>query len=62
MGFVFQTSAVVVSAQVMDRRADRQFESSRLVMIQVLLQGLKMDPLCSLHYYAPVSCAPVMPS
>lgn len=24
-------------------------------MIQVLLQGLKMDPLCSLHYYAPVS-------
>lgn len=27
---------------------------SRLVMIQLLLQGLKMDPLCSLHYYAPV--------
>lgn len=27
----------------------------RLVMIQILLQGLKMDPLCSLHYYAPVS-------
>ncbi|KAK8869914.1 hypothetical protein IAR55_000482 [Kwoniella newhampshirensis] len=32
------------------------FESSRLVMIQILLQGLKMDPLCSLHYYAPI-CA-----
>lgn len=26
------------------------FESSRLVMIQILLQGLKMDPLVSLHY------------
>lgn len=25
-------------------------------MIQILLQGLKMDPLVSLHYYAPV-CA-----
>ena len=32
------------------------FESSRLVMIQVLLHGLKMDPLVSLYYYAPV-CA-----
>ncbi|KAK1924724.1 triose-phosphate transporter family-domain-containing protein [Papiliotrema laurentii] len=42
-GFVCQASAVI-------------FESSRLVMIQILLQGLKMDPLCSLHYYAPV-CA-----
>ncbi|WVQ78000.1 hypothetical protein IAT38_000081 [Cryptococcus sp. DSM 104549] len=42
-GFVCQVSAVA-------------FESSRLVMIQILLQGLKMDPLCSLHYYAPV-CA-----
>lgn len=42
-GFICQTSAVL-------------FESSRLVMIQILLQGLKMDPLCSLHYYAPI-CA-----
>jgi hypothetical protein len=33
------------------------FESSRLVMIQVLLQGLKMDPLVSLHYFAPVCAA-----
>ncbi|KIK56680.1 hypothetical protein GYMLUDRAFT_87214 [Collybiopsis luxurians FD-317 M1] len=33
-----------------------QFEAARLVMIQVLLHGLKMDPLVSLHYYAPV-CA-----
>ncbi|WRT67032.1 uncharacterized protein IL334_003998 [Kwoniella shivajii] len=40
-GFLCQVSAVA-------------FESSRLVMIQILLQGLKMDPLCSLHYYAPV--------
>ncbi|KAF8966578.1 hypothetical protein BDZ97DRAFT_1756443 [Flammula alnicola] len=30
--------------------------SSRLVMIQILLHNLKMDPLVSLHYYAPV-CA-----
>lgn len=34
-----------------------QFEASRLVMIQILLQGLKMDPLVSLHYYAPVCAA-----
>jgi hypothetical protein len=26
-------------------------------MIQMLLQGLKMDPLVSLHYYAPVCAA-----
>lgn len=32
------------------------FEASRLVMIQILLHGMKMDPLVSLHYYAPV-CA-----
>ncbi|OXG86447.1 hypothetical protein C348_01070 [Cryptococcus neoformans Gb118] len=42
-GFICQASAVA-------------FESSRLVMIQILLQGLKMDPLVSLYYYAPV-CA-----
>ncbi|KAF8343095.1 TPT-domain-containing protein [Cantharellus anzutake] len=43
-GFIIQTGAVI-------------FESSRLVMIQVLLQGMKMDPLVSLHYYAPVCAA-----
>ncbi|EIW55062.1 TPT-domain-containing protein [Trametes versicolor FP-101664 SS1] len=32
------------------------FEASRLVMIEILLHGLKMNPLVSLHYYAPV-CA-----
>lgn len=32
------------------------FEASRLVMIQLLLHGLKMDPIVSVHYYAPV-CA-----
>jgi len=43
VGFLTQTAAVA-------------FEASRLVMIQILLHGLKMDPLVSLHYYAPV-CA-----
>ncbi|KAH7886841.1 TPT-domain-containing protein [Phlebopus sp. FC_14] len=42
-GFLIQAAAV-------------GFEASRLVMIQILLHGLKMDPLVSLHYYAPV-CA-----
>ncbi|KAG1834705.1 TPT-domain-containing protein [Suillus variegatus] len=32
------------------------FEATRLVLIQTLLHGLKMDPLVSLHLYAPV-CA-----
>jgi len=40
-GFIIQSLAVI-------------FEASRLVMIQVLLHGMKMDPLVSLHYYAPV--------
>lgn len=43
VGFLTQAAAVV-------------FEASRLVMIQILLHGMKMDPLVSLHYYAPV-CA-----
>ncbi|KAF8348681.1 triose-phosphate transporter family-domain-containing protein [Amanita rubescens] len=43
IGFLTQAAAVC-------------FEASRLVMIQVLLHNLKMDPLVSLHYYAPV-CA-----
>ncbi|THH00486.1 hypothetical protein EW026_g2058 [Hermanssonia centrifuga] len=43
VGFITQAAAVA-------------FEASRLVMIQILLHGLKMDPLVSLHYYAPV-CA-----
>ncbi|KAG8843352.1 hypothetical protein FRB96_004084 [Tulasnella sp. 330] len=42
-GFIIQALAVC-------------FEASRLVMIQVLLHNMKMDPLVSLHYYAPV-CA-----
>ncbi|KAF8556073.1 TPT-domain-containing protein [Imleria badia] len=42
-GFLIQAGAVA-------------FEASRLVMIEILLHGLKMDPLVSLHYYAPV-CA-----
>jgi len=44
MGFITQAAAVA-------------FEASRLVMIQVLLHNLKMDPLVSLHYYAPVCAA-----
>lgn len=43
LGFLIQGAAVA-------------FEASRLVMIQILLHGMKMDPLVSLHYYAPV-CA-----
>ncbi|KAI0034426.1 TPT-domain-containing protein [Vararia minispora EC-137] len=43
VGFLVQAAAVA-------------FEASRLVMIEILLHGLKMDPLVSLHYYAPV-CA-----
>ncbi|TFK38124.1 triose-phosphate transporter family-domain-containing protein [Crucibulum laeve] len=43
-GFIIQGAAVA-------------FEASRLVMIQILLHNLKMDPLVSLHYYAPVCAA-----
>jgi hypothetical protein len=43
IGFLTQAAAVA-------------FEASRLVLIQILLHNLKMDPLVSLHYYAPV-CA-----
>ncbi|KAI0032872.1 TPT-domain-containing protein [Vararia minispora EC-137] len=43
VGFVYQAAAVA-------------FEASRLVMIEILLHGMRMDPLVSLHYYAPV-CA-----
>ena len=46
VGFLFQAGGVV-------------FEAMRLVMIQVLLSGddMKMDPLVSLYYYAPVCAA-----
>ncbi|KAJ6627856.1 triose-phosphate transporter family-domain-containing protein [Mycena sp. CBHHK59/15] len=43
LGFIIQAAAV-------------GFEASRLVMIEILLHGMKMDPLVSLHYYAPI-CA-----
>lgn len=33
------------------------FEACRLVAIQKLLHGLKMDPLVSLYYFAPVRCS-----
>ncbi|GAA6013185.1 hypothetical protein JCM10207_006198 [Rhodosporidiobolus poonsookiae] len=42
-GFIFQCIGIA-------------FEATRLVAIQKLLQGLRMDPLVSLYYYAPV-CA-----
>lgn len=43
LGFMFQVGGIV-------------FEAMRLVMIQILLSGddMKMDPLVSLYYYAPV--------
>ncbi|KAH7097344.1 TPT-domain-containing protein [Auriculariales sp. MPI-PUGE-AT-0066] len=43
LGFIIQALAVC-------------FEASRLVMIEFLLHGVKMDPLVSLHFFAPV-CA-----
>lgn len=45
VGFMFQVGGTV-------------FEAMRLVMIEIMLssEGLKMDPLVSLYYYAPV-CA-----
>ena len=61
IGFITQAAAVAVShARLFVYNCILivwlQFEASRLVMIQVLLHNLKMDPLVSLHYYAPV-CA-----
>jgi len=44
-GFVFQCFGIL-------------FEATRLVAIQKLLQGLRMDPLVSLYYYAPVRPRP----
>ncbi|KAM0753710.1 TPT-domain-containing protein [Meredithblackwellia eburnea MCA 4105] len=43
-GFIFQTLGIM-------------FEATRLVAIQKLLQGMRMDPLVSLYYYAPVCAA-----
>jgi hypothetical protein len=61
IGFLVQAAAVGVRTSIFfpfpfTWTQSRQFEASRLVMIQILLHGLKMDPLVSLHYYAPV-CA-----
>ena len=46
MGFMYQVGGTV-------------FEALRLVMIQVMLssEGLKMDPLVSLYYFAPICAA-----
>ncbi|KIR53231.1 hypothetical protein I315_04268 [Cryptococcus gattii Ru294] len=61
-GFLCQVSAVafessyVILPNPLHKYADPP--DSRLVMIQILLQGLKMDPLVSLYYYAPV-CATI---
>lgn len=44
-GFICQASAVVVSCSLVELISSgliAQFESSRLVMIQILLQGLKV--------------------
>ncbi|BGP27747.1 DUF250 domain containing membrane protein [Rhodotorula toruloides] len=43
-GFIFQCFGIL-------------FEATRLVAIQKLLSGLRMDPLVSLYYYAPVCAA-----
>ena len=46
IGFLYQVDGIV-------------FEAMRIVMIQVMLsaEGMKMDPLVSLYYYAPVCAA-----
>jgi hypothetical protein len=54
--FVLPFVHFVFNSALLTDRTQSQFEASRLVMIQILLHGLKMDPLVSLHYYAPV-CA-----
>jgi drug/metabolite transporter (DMT)-like permease len=44
LGFIFQSLAII-------------FESSRLVLTNILLKSLKLDPLSSLYYIAPMcSC------
>lgn len=53
-------SSVSVKARVLnkpDMQFRIQFEASRLVMVEILLKGIKMDPLVSLYYYAPVCAA-----
>ncbi|GAA5925223.1 uncharacterized protein JCM15063_004960 [Sporobolomyces koalae] len=44
MGFLVQILAIVI-------------ESCRLVLVQILLQGMGLDPLSSLYYFAPVCLA-----
>ena len=59
-GFGCQSAAVVVSSLRISLRTQLiqnfpQVESSRLVLIQILLKDFKMDPLSSIAMYAPVS-------
>lgn len=43
IGFLVQALAIAI-------------ESCRLVLVQILLQGMGMNPLTSLYYFAPVGC------
>lgn len=57
-GFLCQVSAVVVchsqTGCVRGYRANVQVESTRLVLMQVILRNYKLDPLSSIAMYAPV--------
>lgn len=52
-GFICQIAAVIVSLLYRPCSCV-QVESARLVMIQILLRDLKLDPLSSIAMYAPV--------
>lgn len=49
IGFVFQAAAIL-------------FESSRLVLTNILMKQLKLDPLSSLYYIAPVCMCFILPA
>lgn len=53
---MFYFSGLAITRVQYTTNLSLQFEATRLVLIQTLLHGLKMDPLVSLHLYAPV-CA-----
>lgn len=56
-GLGCQIAAVIVTGSCYSIQATLmvvQAESSRLVLVQVLLRDIQMNPLISIYYYAPV--------